>query len=166
MKKRLFYIGFLLFTLTTSQARFGELPDEQISVSFSSPYPTSSLKRIKILATQLWAEVNAGIEDVSARDNIEDSIVDFAHTVLDLHTLCDSLVQEVHGQLNGMSVRYQRKNTQKTLEEMRYLTDLIGSLENTFDQVMDGHVSDQAACVKVVLDCIRKKMERTLLSAP
>jgi len=75
-------------------------------------------------------------------------------------------MNDVQGQIQGAGVRYHYKNTQKMLEEMRYLSDLIGSLEQAFDTVMSGHMSDQAACVKVVLDRIKKKMERTLQSAP
>lgn len=166
MKNHIFYVSFLLLIVSTAHARFGGMSDEYVAVSFSSLYPMSPLKKTKALATQLWSEVNAASEDVGTRDNLESSIVDFAHTVLDLYTSCDFLIKDVQAQLNGTGVRYQYKNTQKTLEEMRYLADLIGELEQKFDQTMDGHVSDQAACVKVVLDCIKKKMERTLQSAP
>lgn len=166
MKNHIFYASFLLLVLSTAHASFGGVPDEHIAVSFSSLYPMSPVKKTKVLATQLWSEVNAAVEDVGTRDNLENSIVNFAHTVLDLYTSCDFLIKDIQAQLNGTGTRYQYKNTQKTLEEMRYLADLIGSLEQTFDRAMDGHVSDQAACVKVVLDCIKKKMERTLQSAP
>lgn len=167
MKNRIVYISFLLLFLTTSHTHFGEAHDTaRLAVSFSSPYPVSVVTQAKTLATQLWTEVNSAVEDVAARDALENSIVGFAHTVLNLYVLSDLVVQDTHAQLNGVGVRYQNKNVQKILEEMRYLTNLISSLEETFDRAMDGHVSDQAACVKVVLDCIKKKMERTLLSAP
>ena len=166
MKKHMFRVSFLLLLLSTAHANFGDVPDEYVAVSFSSLYPMSPLKKTKVLAIQLWAEVNEAAEDVVARDILENSIVDFTYTVLDLHTLCDLLAKDIQAQLNGTSARYQYKNIQKALEEVRYLTDLIGSLEQTFDRAMDGHVSDQAACVKVVLDRIKKKMERTLQSAP
>lgn len=167
MKSRIVHISFLLLFLTTGHAQFGGISDAaRLAVSFSSIYPTSAVTQAKSLATQLWTEVNTAVEDVAARDVLENSIVNFAHTVLNLYVLCDLLIQDAHAQLNGVGVRYQNKDVQKTLEEMRYLTDLVHSLEETFDQAMDGHVSDQAACVKVVLDCLKKKMERTLLSAP
>lgn len=165
MKNYVLCISLLLVSFTV-QAKFGDMPNEYVAVSFAALYPTSPLKKVKILATQLWAEVNAATEDVVVRGMLQHSIVDFAHTVLDLHTLSDLLIKEIQGQFNDTSIRYQYSNTQKMAEEMRYLSNLIGSLEQAFDKVMDGHVSDQAACVKVVLDCIKKKMERTLQSAP
>jgi hypothetical protein len=165
MKKRVFQI-ILLCMATVGQAGFGELSNEQIAVSFSSLYPTSPFKKVKVLATQLWNRVDEGFEDIVARDTFENSIVTFTHTVLDLNTLSDLFIKDVHAQSRSTTNRYQHKSAQKTLEEVEYLKNLIDSLKNSFDQIMDGHVSDQAVCVKVVLDSIKKKMERILLSAP
>lgn len=166
MKNYIFKISFLVCIATLVQVQCSELSREQIAVSFSSLYPVSPLKKVKVLATQLWTEVNAGLEDVAVRDQLEDAMVGFAHAVLDLNTESDLLLKDVQAQLSGETTRYQHKNMQKTLEDVAYVKNLIGSLEDVFDRVMDGHVSDQAACVKVVLDCIKKKMERTLLLAP
>ncbi len=163
----MFYVSLLLLILSMADASIGDITDSaRLAVSFSSPYPASPVTQAKSLATQLWTEVNNAVEDVTARDMLEGSIVNFSDTVLDLYVLGSLVIKNAQIQLDGVGSRYHYKSIQKTLEEMRYLVDLIGSLEQTFDRAMDGHFSDQAACVKVVLSCIKKKMERTLLFAP
>ncbi len=133
-----------------------------VEVSFSAPYPVSPFARIKSLATKLWSEVQASLEDRSVRDTLEETIGDFAHAVLDLNTLCDVLVADVTAQMHGMSVRYEGKDMYHIFEEVQYLLGLIRSLESNFDTSMTGHISDQAACVKIVFNRISKKMERML----
>lgn len=165
MKSPIFRISLLLL-FSTVHAQFGDVSHEQIAVSFAALYPTSPLKKVKVLATQLWAEANAATQDNEVKQHLENSIVNFTHTVLDLYTQCEALLKDIQLRLNGTSMRYQHKSTEKALEDLQYLTSLVGSLEGTFDRAMEGHVSDQAACVKVVLEYIRKKMERTLQSAP
>lgn len=165
--KRMLYTFFLIGMVTISAHGNFCLENQEVEVSFSSPYPSSPFKKIKTLASKLWGEVNAGLQDVTVKDRLSNTIIGFAHAVLDLNTLCDQLVAEVDSQLSGAGLRYQNHDMRRTLEELEYLQELIQSLEEKFDILMQEHISDQAACVKVVLTRIKKKMERTLrTSAP
>lgn len=164
--KRILYVFFFVGMVTLSANQHFH-PDEQVAVSFSSPYPSSPIKQIKALATKLWGEVNASLQDANVKDQLENTITNFAHAMLDLNTLCDVLVADVNAQLGGVGLRYQSRDVSRTLEEVQYLLQLIQSLDENFDSTMQGHISDQAACIKVVLNRIKKKMERTLhASAP
>lgn len=157
----------IVFLGVFSLFQFSRAQSPAFQVSFSSPYPVSHFAKIKSLATKLWSEVHASLEDQSIKYNLEVSIGDFAHAVLDLNTLCDVLIADVTAQIYGMSVRYHAKDMYHTLEEVQYLLNLIRSLEENFDATMVGHISDQAACIKVVFNRISKKMERMLAaSAP
>ena len=168
MKNWMVYATLLcIFLSTPVHADFASVTSRaRLAVSFSSLYPLSRVTEAKTLATQLWTEINVALADITTRDLFEDSIVGFTDAVLELHLLCGYVTKDAQAQLNGVGSEYQHKNIQKTLEEIHYLADLVNELSKTFDKAMDGHVSDQAACVKIVLENITKKMERTLLSAP
>jgi hypothetical protein len=164
--KRLLWFCLLIIFQAQARPFYDFDSSNSIEVSFSSPYPVSSFKKIKTLATQLWSQVNEGLEDGDSKEQFEYAISDFAHSVLDLNTLCDLLVADFGKELHGPSRRY-HPDLGVMFEELYYLFELVHALDQMFDQVMDGHMSDQAACVKVVLDRIQSKMERTLkASAP
>ena len=102
-----------------------------------------------------------------AYNHLQETITDFAYTVLELHILVDCVLKQTRDVMRGISTRYQEQDILRIMQELAYLHELIASVHRVFDEVMQEHQSDQAACVTVTFDYMQEEMERMLAaSAP
>lgn len=157
--KRLFLAFLYLFITIHTQT-----PKEYINVSFASLYPKNAFHDVKRLATQLWSELEESIHNQTTYNHLQTTLTDFSDTILELHVLVDILLKKIQP-LQALPERYHEHSTSKITQELHYLYELIDSLHKHFDHIMHDTQNDQAACVTVVLDYIKRKMER-MLTAP
>jgi hypothetical protein len=140
----LLLLGLMLFSGAPS-VRAVNFDPAHVAVFFANPYPLSPVKQLRGILMSLWAEADEALRSSEARAFwIEHHQQLFVEQLLDAHTLVDVLC------VQGNQFK----------EDMRMLLQIASSLEKSMYRLIDGMKSDEVACMKIVFDRMKKKMEQ------
>lgn len=140
----LLLLGMLLFA-GASSVRAVTFDPAHVAVFFANPYPVSPVKELRGLLMSLWSQADEAVqspENLAAWNEKHQAL--FVEQLLDASTIVDFLCVQ-HRQY---------------AEEMRALLPVIHALEKSTYRLIASIVTDDTACMKIVLDRIKKKMEQ------
>lgn len=140
----LLLLGFVLFN-GASSVRAVTFDPAHIAVFFANPYPVSPVKELRGLLMSLWSDADEAMQSPDTRVLWTERHQElFVERLLDASTMVDLLCVQDN----------------QYAEEMKTLLHVIHSLEKSMYRLINGTITEDTACMKIVLDRIKKKMEQ------
>lgn len=149
-KHRVWVVSILLTLGGCTRDSARSLTDAAYTQTMSfdgSVYPGSCMQKARACAMQVWTSARKAVCSYQEQGRFERELDLFLETVLKLH---------------GYVAQAQEPEDKSSVSEAE-ITSLLGvvkDVERYFDIVMFGRISDQASCVKVILQKVQNKIEQ------